>query len=346
MHSTRKSIPLLTGLTCLVGLLLPSALFGQGCVIARGGGNAMIADGSGYLEPGQWQVSTSYRYFKSHRHYAGNDEQTHRSDAGTEVYNWSNFLDVTTTYAWSKRLSLNLTVPYVHHDRSSLYEHLGNNSGQRFTTAASGLADMRLSGSCWIFNPNSDDLRGNLGVNFGVKAPTGKYKMRDVFMRSGGPQERYVDSSIQPGDGGWGYSMEVQGFRSLAHGLSVYGSAFYIANPEGRVEETGFSIPDAYLARGGFEFRVPAVKGLSVSVGGRIEGVPGNDLFGSSRGSRRPGFAVAAEPGFTLSRSRFSGTITVPIALYRARTTTFGSARAGDAAFADWSLNTSFTIRL
>lgn len=345
MQPTRKTL-LLSGLTCLAGLLLPAVSFGQGCVIARGGGNAMIADGSGYLEPHQWQVSTAYRYFKSHRHFAGNDEQVQRSEQGTEVYNVSNFIDVTATFAVSKRLSLNLTVPYVHHNRSSMYEHLGNNSGQRFTTSASGLADMRLSGSYWLFNPNRDDLRGNLSVNFGFKAPTGEYKARDVFHRSNGLQERYVDSSIQPGDGGWGYTLELQGFRSIAHGLSVYGSAFYMANPEGRVEDTGFSIPDAYLARGGFEFRVPAVKGLSASLGGRIEGVPGNDLFGSSRGSRRPGFATAVEPGFTLARSRFSATVTVPIAVYRARTTTWGSNKAGDAAFADWSLNTSFSFRL
>jgi hypothetical protein len=334
-------------LASLVGLLaLPAAVFGQGCVIARGGGNAMIADSSGYLEPGQWQISTAYRYFKSHRHFAGNDEQTYRSDQGTEVYNWSNFYDFTATYAWSRRLSLNLTVPYVHHNRSSMYEHLGNNSGQRFVTTASGLADLRGSASWWIFNPNADNLKGNLAVVVGFKAPTGKDNVQDIFTRPAGPTLRYVDSSIQPGDGGWGYTLELQGFRSIAHGLSLYGSAFYLINPEGRNEVTGYSIPDAYLARGGFEFVVPAVRSLSVSVGGRIEGVPGNDFIGSSRGSRRPGFAVAVEPGATFSKGRFSGTITIPIAVHRARTTTYGSIKAGDAAFADWSLNTSFSFRL
>jgi hypothetical protein len=337
----------LAAFTGLLGLIvLPVTALAQGCVIARGGGCALIADSSAYLEPGQWQVTTAFRYFKSHRHFAGNDEQTHRSDAGTEVYNWSQFYDVTATYAWSRRLSLNLTLPYVHHNRSSLYEHLGNNSGQRFTTSASGLADLRGSATWWIFNPNADHLRGNLAVSVGLKAPTGDYKARDIFMRSGGPQERFVDTSIQPGDGGWGYSVELQGFRMIAHGLSLYGNAFYLFNPEERVEETGFSIPDGYMARGGFDFVVPAVKGLSVSLGARIEGVPGNDAFGDSRGSRRPGFAVAVEPGATYSYGRYAGTITVPLAVYRARTTTFGSIRAGDAAFADWTLNLSFSVRL
>lgn len=326
--------------------LLPVTARSQGCVIARGGGCAMISDSSAYLEPGQWQVSTAHRYFKSHRHFAGNDEQTHRSDQGTEVYNWSHFLDVTATYAWNRRLSLSLTLPYVHHRRSSLYEHLGNSSGQRFETSAQGLADLRGSASWWLFNPNTDHLKGNLAVSIGFKAPTGDYQARDVFMRPAGPTERYVDSSIQPGDGGWGWSVELQGFRQIARGLSLYGNAFYLFNPEERVESTGFSIPDAYLARGGFDFALPAVAGLTVSLGGRIEGVPGNDTFGGSRGSRRPGFAVAVEPGVSFSRGRFSTSVTVPIAVYRARTTTFGSIKAGDAAFADWTLNTSLTIRL
>ena len=349
MQTTFVSSPTrrLAAFASLLGLLaLPSAVFGQGCLIARGGGGAMITDSSSYLEPGQWQIGTAYRYFKSHRHFAGNDEQTHRSDNGTEVYNWSSFYDFTATYAWSRRLTTSLTVPYVHHNRSSLYEHLGNNSGQRFVTSADGLADMRASASWWIFNPNADNLKGNLAVSVGFKAPTGEYKARDVFHRPAGLQERYVDSSIQPGDGGWGWSLELQGFRAIAHGLSLYGNAFYMFNPEGRVEETGFSIPDGYMARGGFDFVVPAVKGLSVSLGGRIEGVPGNDAIGSSRGSRRPGFAVAIEPGATFSKGRYAGAITVPIAVHRARTTTFGSIRAGDAAFADWTLNLSFTARL
>jgi hypothetical protein len=284
--------------------------------------------------------------FKSHRHFAGDVEQTHRERDGTEVVNHSKFVDFTATYAWSDRLSTSLTVPYVHHDRSSLYEHLGNTSGQRFSTQASGLADMSVRASYWLFDPRSDQNKGNLAFGFGMKAPTGDYKVRDTFIRSAGPQERYVDSSIQPGDGGWGYTMELQGFYRIRDGLFAYGNAFYLFNPEGRVEATGFSIPDAYLARGGFDYALPFAHGFTASLGGRIEGVPGHDAFGNSRGSRRPGFAVAIEPGISYSKGRFSGTITVPWAVHRNRTTTFGSAKAGDAAFADYTVNTSFSWRM
>jgi hypothetical protein len=328
----------------VVGSLLPVSGFGQGCVIARGGGACFIMDSEELLRPRQWQLGLAFRWFESHRHFAGAVEQTHRDREGTEVINSSFFYDFSASYAYTQRLSFNFTVPYVTHDRESLYEHLGNSSGMRFTTQASGIGDVRAGANYWLFNPESHQ-RGNLAFGVGLKAPTGDYKSRDTFTRSTGPTQRFVDSSIQPGDGGWGFTAELQGFRHLKGPLSAYGSAFYLFNPKERIAETGFSVPDAYMARGGFDYVVPVVRGLGISLGGRIEGVPGNDAFGGSRGSRRPGFAVAVEPGVSYNRGRFSGTITVPILVHANRTTTYGSTRAGDAAFADYTINASFVVR-
>jgi len=348
MQTSVQNILRLSALGALLGLLLPSSLHAQGCVIARGGGAAAITDGSGYLEKGDWQVTFAVRHFDSHRHFAGDDEQTIRSDQGTEVYNNSWFYDTTLTYAWTKRINLFLTVPFVNHDRSSLYEHLGNNSGQRFSTQASGLADVQAGASFWVIDPDKAGT-WNVQVGAAIKFPTGDAEARDIFMRSGGPQERYVDSSIQPGDGGTGFSLSLGGFYSLGKwvkNLSVYGSGFYLFNPEERNEKTGFSIPDGYMIRGGLEYRIPQVEGLSASLGMRNEGVIAHDLFGGSLGSRRPGFAVAVEPGISYSKGRYSGTFTVPIAVHRNRVTTFGATRAGDAAFADYTFNLSLSMKL
>lgn len=347
-QNTSKHTLRLAALCGLLTLLLPATLSGQGCVIARGGGGASITDGSGYLEKGDWSVNMNFRHFKSHRHFAGDDEQTIRSDAGTEVYNDSYFYDVTLTYAWSKRLNLNFTVPFVNHDRSSLYEHLGNASGQRFHTQASGLADVQAGASFWVIDP--DKARTwNLQLGAAVKFPTGDDEARDIFVRSTGPQERYVDSSIQPGDGGTGFTISLNGFYSLekwVKNLSLYGNGFYLINPEGRNEKTNFSIPDGYMVRGGFEYRLDAVKGLSVALGMRNEGVVAHDLFGGNLGFRRPGFAVAVEPGVTYTKGRYSGTLTAPIAVHRNRVTSFGSIKAGDAAFADYTINLSLSMKL
>src|SRR5688572_31728103 len=121
--STSCTFRVLSGLTCLlIALSFHTAAFGQGCVIARGGGGAMILDGTGFLEPKEWQVTVAHRWFESDRHFIGDDEQKHRQAQGTEVINNSHFLDITATYALSKRVNLNLTLPFSHHDRSSLYE--------------------------------------------------------------------------------------------------------------------------------------------------------------------------------------------------------------------------------
>lgn len=349
MHPTDSRFPSRTlgwliGALSVLSFALPEGRT-QGCVIARGGGQSAVTDGSGLLEPGQWQVNVALRWFRSDRHFAGDVEQTERKANSTEVVNQSYFSDVTLARAWTKRLGVSLTLPFVHHDRSSLYEHLGNASGKRFHTQASGLGDVRLGANYWVFNPENH-RRGNVSVGVGVKAPTGDYEARDTFIRTSGPTERYVDTSIQPGDGGWGATVELQGYYHLTGGLYTYGNAFYLFNPKERVLSTGFSVPDAYMARGGFDFHVAGVRGLALSLGSRIEGVPGNDAFGGSRGSRRPGFAVAVEPGVTYQWGAYSGALTVPVAVHRNRTTTYGSVRAGDAAFADYTINASFSIRL
>ncbi len=336
---------LASGLLCIAALgAIQSSAFGQGCVIARGGGGAMISDSSGFLEPGQWQVTVAHRWFESDRHFIGDDEQKHRKAQGTEVINNSHFLDFTATYAWSKRLNLNLTIPYVKHDRSSKYEHRGN-ANPRYHTQSSGMGDVRVSANYWVLDPEQHH-RGNFAIGVGMKAPTGSYTAKDVFMRPNGPTVRYVDSSIQPGDGGWGWTIEGQGYYHLGGNFTAYGNAFYLFNPRERVPRTNFSVPDAYMARGGVEMAVTSVEGLGLSLGLRIEGVPGNDLFGGNGGSRRPGFSTAVEPGVSFSKGRFTGTFTIPVAIHHRRSHTYGALRPGDAAFADFTVNTSLSWRL
>jgi len=226
-----------------------------------------------------------------------------------------------------------------------MYEHLGNNSGQRFSTQASGMADMLVGANYWVINPDNAK-KWNLQIGAGLKLPTGDAEVKDIFVRPSGPAERYVDSSIQPGDSGTGFTVSMQGYYTFAESWSIYGNGYYLFEPEERNEKTGFSIPDGYMVRAGVEHQLSSVQGLALSLGLRNEGVIAHDLFGGSLGSRRPGYAVSVEPGVTYSKGRFSGTLTLPIAIYRNRVTTYGQNKAGDAAFADYTVNLSFTVNL
>lgn len=355
-NSIKQTAWRLAGVSCLLaGILIPTDAFAQGCVIARGGGGAMVMGGDGFLEPNDWQVGISYRWLYSDRHFVGTEEQPQRQANNTQVINNSHFVDVNTTYAVTKRFWLTATVPFVYSDRSSLYEH--DNLG-RFHTQAKGLADIRFVPSYWLFDPETTH-RGNLSLGVGVKLPTGDYNATDTFQSAGGPIERSVDSSIQPGDGGWGVVLETQGFMHLAGNLSGYMNASYLINPRESTPQLNprqnarygnlYSVPDSYLGRIGLDYAIWPSQGLSLSIGGRIEGVAQKDLIGGDEGRRRPGYAISVEPGITWIKGRYFASLTVPIAVERNRQPDYGSLDGqtyeGDSAFADYTINASFAFR-
>jgi hypothetical protein len=54
---------------------------------------------------------------------------------------------------------------------------------------------------------------------------------------------------------------------------------------------------------------------------------------------------VGVEPGISWTKGRWFASLTVPIAVYRNRTTTYGQQNPGDAAFADYSINFTGALR-
>jgi hypothetical protein len=350
-----------SALAALVLQTAPSELFGQGCVAVRGGAGHCAAahplgpDGDrAHLGESDWLVTFGYRWLHSDRHFRGSHEEPQRQALGTEVINDSHFFDFSALYAFNPRFSAALTLPFVYSTRSSLYEHDRVN---RHTTSAGGLGDIRLTAYAWLLDP-ARMPKGNLSLGIGPKFPTGAYRATDVYYSAAGPVRRAVDQSIQPGDGGWGFTTEVFGFLQLLPRTYGYMQAFYLFNPEntnGVSTETGtrrgnpfeqeMSIADQYLARAGLSYVLLPDWGLAVSLGGRLEGVPVRDAIGASDGFRRPGYAISIEPGVNLMKGKWSGTLSAPVALYRNRqrsvaderwTALSGIHRHGDAAFTDY----------
>lgn len=341
-------------------------LSAQGCVAIRGlsGCTGNIGEGA-MLPKGSLLVGTNFRYFKSYRHFSGDHEHTERVENGTEVINNSFFLDFSATYGISDRWYANMILPFVYHDRSSMYEHGGNppnGLGERHTTTAGGLADIRLGAGFWLFNPKKH-TKFNYALGLGVKLPTGNFNAKDTFYNQGPDRSKdevkVVDQSIQPGDGGFGITTELQGFQSLGGNFVLLTNFYYLFNPQetnGVTTRSGtseFSCPDQFAARIGTFYMTP-LSGLTVFLGGRIEGVPAFDAIGSSAGYRRPGYSVAVEPGVGYNFKNVSLNLTVPIAVYRNRTQSYedkerteatGVYRHGDAAFADYLINFSASYK-
>lgn len=335
---------------------------GQGCVAIKGtaGICGRPSDAKG------WELNLNNRYFKSYKHFVGTIEQEQRVKQGSNVINHAYELDVTATRTLNSRWSLAVTLPILDFARSSLYEHDGVT---RHSTHSFGIGDARFAAYRWMFDPKTSH-KGNLQLGLGLKLPTGNFNYLDYFYKKAdssilGP----VDQSIQPGDGGTGLTFELNSFYNFSHKLGVYGGAFYLINPRevnGTSTTRGsavsasakkyntdvMSVPDLFMARGGVAYMVDQ---FTFSGGIRIEGLPSKDLIGGSRGFRRPGYIISAEPSITLVTKKISFNLTVPVALQRNRTQSDSDKRRtidtgihqqGDAAFADYTVNLGFTVKL
>jgi hypothetical protein len=196
--------------------------------------------------------------------------------------------------------------------------------------------------------------KGNVSVGLGVKFPTGEKDAKDERLEFDEDTEtvvaelRNVDNSIQPGDGAWGIIFDIYGFVEVITNLNLFAAATYIAEPEtdagvisGNLQTSDevWSVADSYLFRAGFGYTFLPRHGLTFTLGGRMEGTPSEDLFGSSEGRRRPGFAISIEPGLVFTKNRWFASFSAPVALYRNRERSVDDEREGDhgdAAFADF----------
>ena len=367
MH--RDPIRLLTGVTsALVGLnVLSHTGLAQGCIAVRSCPTPPVLPGAvpeADPDASKWSASVAYRWYQSDRHYSGDVEQKQRQAIGNQVINKVHAFDVAASYAATPRITLTLDIPFAFSERSSWYEH---DFVTRHSMSSSGLGDVRLLSSYWIFDPK-EHANGNISIGLGLKAPTGDDEATDISYRTaadGGPTRRPVDPSIQPGDGGWGISLDLQAYQRIYKNLFGYMVGSYMMTPQEQSSteftiadiprfKTTFTslrshntIPDQYLGRVGFDFQVLPEKGLSVSLGTRMEGVPVYDIVGGSMGWRRPGYTVSIEPGISWMYKKNAFSLLTPVAMYRNRERSapevaLGLPR-GDSAFADYSILFSFS---
>lgn len=306
-----------------------------------------------YEGPNRWQVSMNYRYQYSHRHFVGPEEQHERAEERSQVKNTIHLAEVGIRYNPNQRWSFGINIPYFNAERSSPLRDANRVVVDRSLTQAEGLGDIFVTARRLLWKPLQHP-DGNIAMGLGVKIPTGDYDVYDDRERLVNGQSVFtdesVDQSIQPGDGGWGILLDLQYFQRIGHtNGAVYASTTYLANPRStngvptfrnnRGEEI-MSVADQYVARVGASYAGKSWKGFGVSLGGRLEGVPVEDLIGDSNGFRRPGYAISAEPGLSYTRGPYTFSLAVPYALYRNRTRSVPDrlipGRHGDAAFADY----------
>jgi hypothetical protein len=313
----------------------------------------------GYLSKHHWQLSLGYRQQYSHRHFVGTTEQTVRELQGTEVVNSVHMLDLGISFQFSPRWSLNVSAPILIAQRTipgQLFRLRGSPNAQDQVSNTAGIGDMNVSARAWLFRPPTES-RQNISLGFGMKFPTGDPGAQSTITNAQGiRQVTIVDQSIQPGDGGYGVSLDVQAFKGVKR-ATLFLSGSYLINPmdtngvlTGRSQpsEAVMSVADQYLARAGVSYPLPKSHSVLLNFATRIEGVPVRDLIGSSNGFRRPGYALSLDPGFTYVRGREVWSFNLPIPVQRNRKRSvpdFLDGRAGDAAFADYVVIIGYSRR-
>jgi hypothetical protein len=372
---------------CLIMAMVSNRAAAQGCVAVRqmGGVNPMVGASSYNLQKGQFQVGASYRYFHSWRHFVGKEEQPHRQttggghdadgkERGNAVNIYSHALDVNVSYGLTNRIQINASIPYVHNERSQVLRSKIIDT-TRYSVFAKGLGDIRLGLNYWILDP-AKAYRGNIMLGAGVKLASGKHDVRDDALQADGSKlSSVMDQAIQPGDGGVGISVEFQGFRQIAGSVYGFANAYYLFNPREsngsfKSEATpgleGYNVyasPDQYFARAGLMAGIGKAQKLTLSLAGRLEGIPAYDAFGGNVAYRRPGYVIAIEPGVTFRTGNHIFSLFVPYNVVRNRVQSAADIASqnlqnskitdetkkvhvqGDAAFADYSINLSYAFR-
>ncbi|MEN9571569.1 MAG: hypothetical protein RL172_2800 [Bacteroidota bacterium] len=364
----------------------------QGCVAVRQMGGvhtACSAQGASYnLGKGDIQAGVNYRNFHSWRHFVGTEEQKHRQntnggigadgkDRGNAVNIFSHAIDLNFSYGLTNRLQVNATLPWVSNERSQVLRQTAPVKDTfRYSVFARGFGDIRLSVSYWLFNPLKKQ-NGNVLLGLGVKLNNGKYNAVDVAPMANGTQRYAVmDQAIQPGDGGIGFTAEVQAFQKIARNLYGFASAYYLFNPKesngvfkskadsGLAGYNIYACPDQYLLRGGLAASVGKKKNVDISLAYRWEGIPAYDAFGGQVAYRRPGYVMAIEPGIVYRAGKHVLSLYVPYNFKKNRIQSAADIAKqnmqndkitdpsqkvhiqGDAAFADYSINLGYAFRI
>jgi hypothetical protein len=275
--------------------------------------------GEAYQRGREWQATLAYRRLVSNEWFVGTEERSALAPGGeAPVFRIHTFVaDV--AYALNDRYRLRLSVPVSVGSLTRIWA-----DGLKHEQTATGIGDVSLMGEAWLLEPRKHES-GNVSLSVGVKAPTGSHTIGSRFYTATGAVEYPADQTIQPGDGGWALLLQGQAFRQLASRVNAYAFGSYMVSPKSRtdVRQTPasgafWSVPDVYSARLGGAFLVLPDQGLTMSFGGRVDGIPVHDLLGGGDDAtvKRSSLVVFADPGLSLTRGQGTWTASVPYRLH------------------------------
>jgi hypothetical protein len=320
----------------------------QGCMPLHFTTPSLGGDAVAFLHPGQVEVGVSVRRVATNRLFIGDAENEAAAPGGQPLQLRLNSIDATVTYAASYRTSFAVTLPFFYGSDS----HVTADS-LRHQYSNGGIGDITAIASFWLADPLKHPT-GNLSIGLGVKAPTGSYHASGTnYLGNGVTAPTPLTPSVQLGDGGWSVLATGQAYQQLAGRVSAYASGEYGMSTRVHTDEIWqglvVSVPDVYSVRAGLGFALLPDQGLSVSLGGRIDGTPLSDIIGGRDDYKRDaGYYAYVEPGVAWVTGPNQFTLSVPVRVradYYSQFLSNGTWRVGGGGVNDVVIYAGYTRR-
>jgi hypothetical protein len=211
--------------------LLPHA--GYACASC---GCTLSADAAaGYSALPGWRLMATYDYIQQDELRSGTQSVTGVPD-GTELERdtLSRYVTVALGYSPTPAWNVSLFVPYVIRSHSTYGEF---DAAQPLpppsSSYSSSLGDLRVVLSYQGFLPTN-----NLGIQLGVKLPTGEYGTAVKF--SAGPEAgEPLDASLQPGTGSTDLMLGAYYYRAISQDFDFFANALFQAAVSERLDQPG-----------------------------------------------------------------------------------------------------------
>ena len=314
---SRVRHPAVSLLALAAAMLDAAAVLAQGCEPIRFTTPVNLGgEGKAYQPAHEWQLTLAYRNLESEDWYVGSKSSPSRGPFGSPSLFKIHTIVGDVAYSLNDRVRVRLSVPFQTASFRRLYA-----DQKVHEQSATGIGDISAQAETWLFDPRTHE-RGNVALGLGLKAPTGSHTKAAAFYTATSSVPFPADQTIQTSDGGWAILTQAQVFRQVAGRTFVYAFGSYMISPKRQSDVVSapgstlhWSVPDVYSARAGAAVSVLSNQRLTLSLGGRIDGIPVHDLFGGGDDDtvKRTSYVVFADPGLSIVTGRGTFTLSTPI---------------------------------
>jgi hypothetical protein len=175
----------------------------------------------GYMSQPGWRLSVEYDYIHQDQLRSGTHAVSTVPDGNElEIETLNRYLTLGLDYSPSADWNINLRIPYVIRTHSTYGEYDSTEPlPPPSSSSSSSIGDMKLIGAFQGFLPMH-----NLGVQLGIKLPTGHYGT-DVKFSSGPLAGEPLDASLQPGTGSTDIIVGAFYYRPVGENFEAFANA-------------------------------------------------------------------------------------------------------------------------